>query len=159
MGLEYTSLSTPKPMESDIGVILTFTGDHELSFSSEVLFSEQGGMIISVEVPNISRRHSSSVMSSLFTRDCYSYFYQPRHRNMLCLEVDSLVAHCVQGYLASWTFRWDRCNTSGYSSQQGISNEQEIFWKSYCLVLIIWLFLPSRKSCSRLLQSLFRTYK
>ena len=34
MGLEYTSLSTPKPIESDIGVILAITGDQELSFSS-----------------------------------------------------------------------------------------------------------------------------
>lgn len=78
MGLEYTSLSTPKPIESDIGVILAITGDQELSFSSDVLFNVQGGMIISVDGPNISRRHSSSVISSSFTRNSYSYFHYIR---------------------------------------------------------------------------------
>lgn len=100
MGLEYTSLSTPKPIESDIGVILAITGDQELSFSSDVLFNVQGGMIISVDGPNISRRHSSSVISSSFTRNSYSYFHY--HPNELCWEVDSWVVHCVQEYLVSF---------------------------------------------------------
>ncbi len=157
MGLEYTSLSTPKPIESDIGVILAITGDQELSFSSDVLFNVQGGMIISVDGPNISRRHSSSVISSSFTRNSYSYFHY--HPNELCWEVDSWVVHCVQEYLVSSTSRWDRYNASGYSFQREIANEQAIFWRSYCLFISELLFIPSKKSCSKLLQSLLRIYK